>query len=105
MYNNGSNKTFVIHVQEALNFCKNKGFFKSFEKGEAHLVDCTARCTNTKDKLNNAILDPTTSKDRMKALKKSQELADKAVFIANKSIPRRGKQFFSLYETLPGENA
>jgi len=105
VYNNRSNKAFVIHVQEVLNFCKNKGFFNSFAKGEKHLVDCTARWEMAKDKLGDAKLDPTTSNDRMKALKKSEELASTAVTLATKSIPRRGKQFFSLYETLLGENA
>ena len=49
--------------------------------------------------------DPTTPKDRMKALKKSQELASTAVILTTKAIPRRGKQLYALYETLLGENA
>ena len=92
MYNNGSNKAFVIHVQEVLNFCKNKGFFKSFEKGKLHLVACTTRWEMAKVKLDNAKLDPTTSEDRMKALKRSLELATTAMVLATQAIPKREKQ-------------
>ena len=41
----------------------------------------------------------------MKALVKSKELSGTAVLLATKAVPRRGEQFFSLYETLLGENA
>ena len=41
----------------------------------------------------------------MKALKKSQELADTPMVLATKYNPRRGRHFFALYETLLGENA
>ena len=58
-----------------------------------------------KDKLTDSKNDPTTSEDRMKALRKIQGLASTEVIPATKDIPRRGKQFFSLYETLLGENA
>ena len=104
MYDNGLNKAFVIHVQEVLNFCKNKGFFNLFAKGEKHLVDCAARWEMAKNKLGNATLDPITSEDRMNSLEKSEELASTAVTLATKSIPRRAKQFFSLYKTLLEEN-
>ena len=92
-------------MQEVLSFCKNKGFFKAYDKSKAHLQDCTTRNKTAKVKLQDAKNDPLTSEDRMKALVKSQELAGAAVLLATKSIPRRGKQFFSLYETLQGENA
>ena len=93
MYDNRSNKAFVIHVQEVLNFCKNKGFFKSFEKGKIHLVACTTRWEMAKVKLNDDKLDPTTSEDRMKALKKREELASTAVTLATNSIPRAADNF------------
>ena len=57
-----------------------------------------------KDKLGDATLNPTSSEDRMKALEKSEELASTAVTLATTSIPRRAKQFFSLYKTLLEEN-
>ena len=105
MYGNGSSKAFVIHVQEVLNFCKNKGFYKAFAKVKVNLQDCTTRFTMAKDKLVDAKNDPTTPEDRMKALVKSQELASTAVILATKALPRRGKQFFSLYKLLLCENA
>ena len=99
------NEAFVIHVQEVLNFCKNKGFFKANDKSKAHLQDCTTRNITAKVKLQDAKNDPTTSEDRMEALVKSQELAGTSVLLATKSISRRGKQVFFLYETLLEENA
>ena len=105
MYDNGSNEAFVIHVQEVLNFCKNKGFYKAFAKAKVNLQDCTTRFNMAKDKLVDAKNDPTTPKDRMKALVKSQELASTAVILATKALPRRGNQFFSLYKLLLCENA
>ena len=63
------------------------------------------RSKNAKDKLTEAIIDPTTSEVRMKALKKSQELAGTAVLLATKAMPRRGEHFFSLNKTLLGKNA
>ena len=41
----------------------------------------------------------------MEALEKSEDLARTAVLLADKALPRRGKHFFTLYETLLGENA
>ena len=41
----------------------------------------------------------------MKALKKSLELATTAVVVAEKTVKKRGKAFFSLYKTLLGENS
>jgi len=35
IHDNGSNEAFIMHVQEVLNFCKNKGFFKAYEKIQA----------------------------------------------------------------------
>jgi len=92
-------------VQEVLNFCKNKGFFKAYEKARLHLLDCITRSNNAKAKLADAKEDPNSSKDRIKALEKSQELARTAVLLAGKALPRRGKQFLSLYKMLLGENA
>ena len=54
IYDNGSNKVFIIHVQEVLNFCKRKGFFKAYNKSKAHYVDFTTRLDMAKDKLNDA---------------------------------------------------
>jgi len=90
VYKNSLNEAFIIHVHEVLNFCKNKGFFKAYEKSKAHLQDSITRSAMAKDKLTEAQIDPTTSKDRMKALVKSLELASTAVLLATKAIPRRG---------------
>ena len=90
VYDNGSNKPFVIHVQEVLNFCNHKGFFKAYDKAESHFVDCTTRSKMSKDKLTDAKNDPTTSKDRMKALKNSLELANTAVVLQRR--PFRGEE-------------
>ena len=103
VYDGSLNKVFIIHVQEVLNFCKNKGFFKAYEKSRLHLLDCITRSTNAKDKLTDAKDDKNTSEDRMKALEKSEELARTAVLLAGKALSKRGKQFFSLYEMLQGE--
>ena len=105
VYDSGSYKAFVIHVQEVLNFCKNKGLFKAYKKSKLHLLDCITRSNGAKDKLTEAKEDPTSSEDRMKVLEKSQELATTAVLLAAKAMPRRGKQVFFLYEKLLGENA
>ena len=75
VYDGGSNKVFIIHVQEVLNFCKNKGFFKSYEKARLHLLDCITRSNNAKAKLTDAKDEKKSSEDRIKALEKSQELA------------------------------
>ena len=40
VYDNGSNGAFIIHVQEVLNFCKNKNFFNAYKKSKLHLQDC-----------------------------------------------------------------
>ena len=56
-------------------------------------------------KSDKAIADPTTTPERAKALEKSLELATTAVVIAEKTLLKRGKAFFSLYETLLGENS
>ena len=80
-------------MQEVLNFCKNKGFFKAYEKSRLHLLDCITRSNNSKGKLTEANEDPTSSKDRIKALEKSQELARTAVLLAGKAIPKRGNNF------------
>ena len=93
VYEGGSNEVFIIHVQEVLNFCKNKGFFKAYEKARLHLLDCITRSNNAKAKLTDAKDDKNSSKDRIKALEKSQELARTAVLLAGKAMPRRGSIF------------
>ena len=84
VYNIGLNKAFMIHVQEVMNFCKQKGFYKSYEIAKTNFVDCTTRFNNAQKTLDDANADPTTSTDRKHALKKSLELAT------------TGKSFFSL---------
>ena len=32
VYDNGSNKAFVIHVKEVLSFCKRKNYYKYYKK-------------------------------------------------------------------------
>ena len=102
IYGNGSKKSFMIHVNKVIRFCKRMDFYKSYKKAKTNFEDCTSRFMAAQQKLDKAIADPTTSADRMKALKKSLELATTAVVLAVKSILKRGKQFFSLYETLLG---
>ena len=60
VYRNGSNKAFIIHVQEVLNLCKKNFFFKAFEKSKAHLQECNTRSDMAKDKLQEAKNDPTS---------------------------------------------
>ena len=31
-YNSGSNEAFIIHVQDNMNFCKHKSFYKSYKR-------------------------------------------------------------------------
>ena len=94
VYDSGSNEAFMIHVQEVMNFCKLKGFCKSYKKAKTNLVDCTTRFNNSQKTLINAIADRVTSADRKKALKVSLDLATTAVETAEKTISRRGKHFF-----------
>ena len=54
IYGNGLNEAFMIHVQEVLNFCKNKVFYKAFAKAKINLQDCTTRFNMAKDKLVDA---------------------------------------------------
>ena len=89
VYDNSSNKAFMIHVQEVMNFCKRKGFYKSNKKAKTNVVDCTTRFANAQKTPNNANADPTTSADRKKALKKSLELATTAVKLAERTILRK----------------
>ena len=104
VYDNGSNKAFIIHVQEVLNFCKNKGFYKAYATAKLHLTDCITRSKGARDKLSEAMNDPTSSKDRKNTLKKGVELGRTAVLLAAKQLPKKGKNFFSLYKTLLGDN-
>ena len=87
VYENSSNEAFMIHVQEVINFCKRKDFYKSYLKAKTHLEDCTIRCANSQKTLDNANADPTTTPDRKKELEKSLELATTAMVLATKSIP------------------
>jgi CHASE3 domain sensor protein len=57
-----------------------------------------------KQKLDDANADPTTTPERKKALEKSLELATAQVELADKTIPKKGKNFLSLYKTLLGDN-
>ena len=93
IYENGLNEAFIIHMQEVLNFCKNKGFFEGYKKSKAHLLDTITRSDIAKDKLQEAINDPTTSEDRLKVLDKSLDLASTAVLLATKTIPRKGSNY------------
>ena len=95
VYDTGTNKALMIHVQEDMNFCNRKGFYKSYKKVKTNFEDCPSRFNTNQQKLNKANADPTTTPERKKALEKSQELATTAVDLAEKTIPKRGKQFFS----------
>ena len=93
VFNNGLNEAFIIHVQEVLNFCNRKGFFKAYNKSMAHFEDCSTRSNMAKAMLTDAKNDPTTSKERMKALKKSLELATTAVVLAKRLSQGEGSNF------------
>ena len=43
VYNTGTNKAFMIHIQEVKSFCNRKGFYKSYEKANTNFKDCTSR--------------------------------------------------------------
>ena len=94
VYGNGSNEAFMIHVQEVMNFCKLKGFCKSYKKAKTNLVDCTTRFNNAQKTLNDANADPTTSLDRKKALDKSLELATTSVELAGRQYQERERVSF-----------
>jgi hypothetical protein len=72
---NGLNAAFVIHVQEALNFCKRKGYYIAYKNSKAQLVECFPRMTAAQKKLDDSKADPTTPKERHKLLKRSPVLA------------------------------
>ena len=76
-----------------MNFCKRKGYYKSYEKAKTTFKDCPSRFLVAQQKLNEANADPTITPERKKALKKSQELETAVVVLAEKTIPKRGKQF------------
>ncbi len=105
VYDNGSNEAFVIHVKEVLSFCKWKNYYKFYEKAAKTKEDCSLQFNAAQKKSNNAIADPTTTPERAKALNKSLELATAGVVVAEKTVLKRGKAFFSLYKTLLGENS
>ena len=39
LFNIRSNKAFIIHLQEALNFCNQKGYFKNYQEAEGDLLE------------------------------------------------------------------
>jgi len=94
VFDNGSNESFMIQVQEVSNFCKRKDFFKAYEKAQASFADCTLRCHNAQVKLDDAIADPTTTPERMQALTKSLELGTTAVVFQRSIFQREGSNSF-----------
>ena len=95
VYNNGSNEAFLIHVKEVLSFCEQKNYNKFYEKALSSKEDCSLRFKVAQKKSNVAIADPTTTPERAKALKKSLELAAAAVVVAEKTVLKSGRAFFS----------
>ena len=67
--------------------------------------DCFLRYQAAQKISDNSIANPTTTPEMAKALEKSLELAVAAVVTAEKTLEKRGKAFFSLYETLLGETS
>ena len=94
VYNNGSNKAFMIHVKEVMSLCKRKDFYKSYEKALKNKEDCTSRFNAAQQKPDNAIADPTTTPERAKVLEKSLELATAVVVVAEKTVLKRGGRHF-----------
>ena len=105
VYDNGLNEAFEIHVKEVLSFCKRKDYYKFYKKALKTKEDCSLRFTAAQKKSKDSITDPTTTPERAKALDERLELATALVVLAEKNQLKRGKAFFSLYETLLGENA
>ena len=102
VYNNGSKKAFVIHVKEILSLCKRKNYCKYYNKAQKAKEDCSLQFTVAQKKYGDAIADPTTTQEIAKALEKSLERATNAMVAAEMTVLKRGKAFFSLYETLSG---
>ena len=67
--------------------------------------DCSLQFNAAQKKSDNAITDPTATQERATALEKSLELATNAKVAAEMTVLKRGKEFFSLYEMLLGENS
>ena len=82
VYNNGSNKVFVIHVKEIPRFCDWKNYNKFYAKALKTKEDCSLQFSGAQKKSNEAIADPTTTPERAKVLEKSLELATAAVVVA-----------------------
>ena len=102
VHDNGSNETFIIHVKEVLRFCKRKNYYKFYVKAESSKEDCFLQYQAARKKSDKSIANPTMTSEMAKALGKSLELAITAVVTAEKTIEKKGKAFFSLYETLLG---
>ena len=91
VHDNGSNKTFIIHVKEVLSFCKRKNYYKIYEKAVQSKEDCFLRYQAAQKKSDNSIADPTTTQEMAKALEKSLELAIAATVAAEKLLEKRGE--------------
>ena len=92
-------------MKEVLSFCKRKNYYKFYEKAERSKEDCFLLYQAAQKKSDNSIADPTTTPEMAKVLEKSLELAVSTVVTAEKTLEKRGKAFFSLYETLLGETS
>ena len=105
VYNGGTNEAFIIHVKEVLSLIKRKNYFNCYEGAVMKRDDCLERFSKAQKKSNDAIANPTTTVDMGKALKRSLELATKAVMEAELHLLRRGKSFFGFYKTMLGESS
>jgi len=90
VYDNGSNKAFIIHVKEVLSLIKRKNYYNYYEGDEIKKEDCTQRFMAAQKKSDDSIADPTTTPERTKALKRSLELATEALMEAKLHVLKRG---------------
>ena len=68
-------------------------------------MECFPRKNTAQKKFDDAKADPKTTKERHKALERSLVLAGTAIVEVKSSILKKGKNLFSLYKTLLGENS
>ena len=82
-----------------------QGLLQVLQEGQDEFCGLHLKTCQCPEELNDASADPTTSAYRKKALEKSLELAITAKELAEKTIPKKGKNFFPLYKMLLGDNA
>ena len=90
MYDSGSNEAYIIHVKEVLSLIKRKSYYNYYEAAVMRRDDSMILFTAAQKKSDDSITDPTTTQERAKALKRSLELATKAMMEAELHVLKRG---------------